>query len=56
MFGDIAGVIHLAEDVLDDLGLFRGAGAPEIIETDAEPFVDILMEYFDLLYGDRPQK
>ena len=40
-FPDISRCIDLPEDILDDLGLHRTAGAAEMIEIDLEPSVDI---------------
>ena len=44
MFIDIPRLVDFVEDVLDDLGLQRGAGAPEVVERDVEPLVDVAVD------------
>ena len=36
-------LVQLQEDLVDDLGLFRGGRAAKVVETNVEPVIDLLV-------------
>lgn len=44
VLNEAALVVERAEDALADLGLLGGGGAPEVVERDAEPAVDVVVD------------